>query len=146
MPLQSVAFFFQIGITQQKNRTIIFFGGGLGDGNRHPIGGLGENPPILLASLISVTKSNNVCETSIYSRGHGVPIGVNLSLKLYRAGVVQKPSPSSPNPFSRRRRGIKSLAPLSWWATVYTQVVAVRVSGVIDPLNCHYERSDSGAK
>jgi len=25
-------------------------------------------------------------------------------------------------------------------ATVYTQVVSARVSGVIDPWNCHYER------
>ncbi len=32
------------------------------------------------------------------------------------------------------------------WATVYTQVLSERVSGVIDPLNRHYERSDNGAK
>ena len=31
-------------------------------------------------------------------------------------------------------------------ATVYTQVLSERVSGIIDPLNCHYERSDNGAK
>ncbi|EKF00093.1 hypothetical protein FDUTEX481_09301 [Tolypothrix sp. PCC 7601] len=31
--------------------------------------------------------------------------------------------PSSPNPFSPGRRGTKSLAPLSWWATVYTEVL-----------------------
>jgi len=27
-------------------------------------------------------------------------------------------------------------------ATVYTQVLSVRVLGVIDPLNCHYEQSE----
>ncbi len=51
MPLQPVAFFFQIGITQKK--TDQSFWRGFGGRNRHPIGGLGENPPILLASLIS---------------------------------------------------------------------------------------------
>ncbi len=51
MPLQPVAFFFQIGITQKK--TDQSFWRGFGGRNRPPIGGLGENPPILLASLIS---------------------------------------------------------------------------------------------
>ncbi|BAY88624.1 hypothetical protein NIES3275_06020 [Microchaete diplosiphon NIES-3275] len=41
----------EIGITQQK--TDQSFWRGFGGRNRPPIGGLGENPPILLASLIT---------------------------------------------------------------------------------------------
>ncbi|BAY90248.1 hypothetical protein NIES3275_22600 [Microchaete diplosiphon NIES-3275] len=63
VPLQSVAFFFPIGIIQQKTEQS--FWRGFGGRNRHPIGGLGENPPILLASLISDTKSKNVRDASI---------------------------------------------------------------------------------
>ncbi|EKF02827.1 hypothetical protein FDUTEX481_05628 [Tolypothrix sp. PCC 7601] len=67
-----------------KKKTDQSFWRGFGGRNRHPIGGLGENPPILLASLISDTKSNNVCNTSIYSRGHSLPYPYNLSHSFFK--------------------------------------------------------------
>ncbi|EKF02598.1 hypothetical protein FDUTEX481_06762 [Tolypothrix sp. PCC 7601] len=93
MPLQSVTFFFPIGITQQKNRTIILEG--VWGRNRHPIGGLGENPPILLASLISDTKSKNVCDASIYSRGRGTPCPYNLSHSFFQLVLLNKKTEQS---------------------------------------------------